>query len=144
MRVVKRFIGFPHGFRKSADKIGVLYAATRLDPGGHVHAPGPYGGDSLPDVLGGESAGDLSDVPLEHLADRGSDSFAKDMMISILQNSEAEVHDIDTALAKLDGGTYGACETCGGQIGMGRLKALPFARLCIECKQVEESEAQEA
>ncbi len=93
---------------------------------------------------GGESVGELSDVPLEHLADRGSDSFAKDLMISILQNSEAEVHDIDTALAKLDGGTYGACETCAGQIGMSRLKALPFARLCIGCKQVEESEAQEA
>jgi RNA polymerase-binding transcription factor DksA len=93
---------------------------------------------------GGESVGELSDAPLEHLADRGSESFAKDLMISILQNSEAEVHDIDTALVKLDGGTYGACETCAGQIAMGRLKALPFARLCIECKQAEESKAQEA
>ena len=93
---------------------------------------------------GGESASELSDVPLEHLADRGSDSFARDLMISILQNSEAEIHDIDTALAKLDAGTYGACDTCGSQIGITRLKALPFARLCIDCKQAEESEARKA
>ena len=88
---------------------------------------------------GGEGASELSDLPLEHLADRGSDNFAKDLMIGILQNSEAELCDIDAALAKIVAGTYGNCESCGRDIGRGRLKALPFARLCIECKQAEES-----
>ena len=90
---------------------------------------------------GTESSPELSDVPLEHLADRGSDNFAKDLIIGILQNSEAELCDIDLALAKIDAGTYGTCEGCGSRISKGRLKALPFARLCIECKQADEGRA---
>jgi RNA polymerase-binding protein DksA len=90
---------------------------------------------------GSEAAAELSDVPVEHLADRGTENFARDMMISILQNSEAEIHDIDTALDKIDAGTFGKCESCGGAIPRVRLKALPFARLCIECKQSQESQA---
>jgi len=93
---------------------------------------------------GGETFSELSDTPLEHLADRGSDNFAKDLMISVLQNSEAEICDIDAALAKLDAGTYGVCENCNSGISKSRLKALPFARLCIECKQAEERQATKA
>jgi RNA polymerase-binding transcription factor DksA len=80
-------------------------------------------------------------MPLEHLADRGSDNFARDLMIGILQGSEAELCDIDAALAKIDAGTYGMCESCHVDISKGRLKALPFARLCIKCKQAEERQA---
>ena len=89
---------------------------------------------------GGASSGDLSDLLLEHLADHGSDNFAKDLMIGILQNSDTELCDIDAALAKIRTGTYGLCENCAGPVGKGRLGVLPFARLCIECKQAEESQ----
>lgn len=90
---------------------------------------------------GGETVSELSDLPLEHLADRGSENFAKDMMIGILQNSEAEICEIDAALRKIEAGTYGSCENCKADIGKARLKALPYARLCIQCKQAEESTA---
>jgi DnaK suppressor protein len=43
------------------------------------------------------------------------------------------LRDIDDALAKLDAGTYGRCERCGGEIGAARLEAMPAARLCITC-----------
>ncbi len=89
----------------------------------------------------GGDGGNLSDMPLEHLADRGSDTFVRDLMIGVLESSEAEVCDIDSALEKIDAGTYGACETCNVNIARARLKALPFARLCIQCKQVEEQQA---
>jgi len=89
------------------------------------------------------AAAELSDTPLEHLADRGSDNFARDLMISILQNSEAEICDIDAALERIDAGTYGICEGCNKKIPNSRLKALPFARLCIECKEKEEHLAAE-
>jgi len=90
---------------------------------------------------GSGTKAELSDMPLEHLADRGSDNFARDLMIGILQGSEAELCDIDAALAKIDAGTYGMCESCHAEISKGRLKALPFARLCIKCKQAEERQA---
>lgn len=89
----------------------------------------------------GRNANELSDMPMEHLADRASDNFTKDLLIGILQNSEAEIVDIDIALEKIENGTYGQCEECDGEIKIQRLKALPFARQCIECKQALEQQA---
>ena len=40
---------------------------------------------------------------------------------------------ITRALAKLDEGTYGTCDACGGPIAPGRLAAAPESALCIEC-----------
>jgi len=89
----------------------------------------------------GEAADELSDVPAEHMAERASDSFFRDLMIRILQNSDAELCDVNLALQKIDGGTYGLCENCSGKISKKRLKALPFARLCIGCQQEAEQQA---
>ncbi len=41
--------------------------------------------------------------------------------------------DIDDALAKIEAGTYGRCESCGNEISSARLEAMPTARLCIVC-----------
>ena len=46
----------------------------------------------------------------------------------------AAVEDIDKALAKMDAGTYGICERCGQPIPKERLRALPYAALCVACK----------
>lgn len=92
---------------------------------------------------GGDGPEDLSEVTAEHMAERGTDNFAQDLMIRILQDCDAEVCDINLALEKIDDGTYGLCEECSGRISRKRLKALPFARLCIECKQAEERSSQE-
>ena len=89
--------------------------------------------------VGGETLNELPDLPMEQLADQGSDNFAKDLMIGILQNSEAEVCEIDAALQKIESGVYGVCEGCKSPIDRARLAALPFARLCMKCKQAEES-----
>jgi DnaK suppressor protein len=43
------------------------------------------------------------------------------------------LREIEDALAKFDAGTYGQCESCGGEIGADRLEAIPTARLCITC-----------
>ena len=43
------------------------------------------------------------------------------------------LRDVEDALAKVDGGTYGLCESCGGAIPPARLEAKPAARLCIAC-----------
>jgi len=45
---------------------------------------------------------------------------------------------IDKALAKIDEGSYGLCDRCGKPIEKARIKALPYANLCIEDKQAEE------
>ncbi|MEF2976016.1 TraR/DksA family transcriptional regulator [Subtercola sp. YIM 133946] len=43
---------------------------------------------------------------------------------------------IDRALQRVDDGTYGQCVRCGRPIGFGRLDALPWAELCIECARL--------
>ena len=44
------------------------------------------------------------------------------------------MEDIDKALVKIDAGTYGICERCGQPIPKERLRALPYAALCVACK----------
>ncbi len=76
--------------------------------------------------------------------DRGSISFGKRIgegtAMAVDRLSQVAVHDklqltmadVERALAKLDEGTYGVCDACGGAIGDGRLEALPWATLCVE------------
>lgn len=47
---------------------------------------------------------------------------------------------IDEALARIEEGTYGICESCGNPIGLKRLEARPVTTLCIECKTMQEEE----
>lgn len=47
---------------------------------------------------------------------------------------------IDEAISRIDGGTYGVCESCGGPISVKRLEARPVTTLCIECKTRQEEE----
>ena len=45
----------------------------------------------------------------------------------------ASIKDIDKALAKIDAGTYGICDSCGEPIPTARLEALPASSLCVAC-----------
>jgi DnaK suppressor protein len=54
--------------------------------------------------------------------------------LALSAQAMAAVEDIDRALAKIDAGTYGICERCGKPIPKERLKALPYAALCVACK----------
>jgi DnaK suppressor protein len=47
---------------------------------------------------------------------------------------------IDEAISRIDGGTYGVCESCSGEISVKRLEARPVTTLCIECKTRQEEE----
>ncbi len=42
--------------------------------------------------------------------------------------------DVDAAVARLEAGTYGRCQSCGESIGEARLEAMPDAALCVSCK----------
>lgn len=85
------------------------------------------------------ACGDLSNVPI-HMADIGTDNYDRDLMIDLIQNGEGEVRNIDTALEKIEEGTFGVCEVCQKKINKTRLVALPHAKLCIECQRKEEIE----
>jgi RNA polymerase-binding protein DksA len=83
-----------------------------------------------------ESSGDLTGD--EEYADAGSATFERELDLSLVNNVADLVERIDKALAKIDEGTYGLCDRCGRPIEKARLRALPYANLCLADKQAEE------
>ena len=74
----------------------------------------------------------------EEYADAGSATFEREKDLSLVNNLRDLMEKIDKALAKMDEGTYGLCDRCGKPIEKARLKALPYANLCLKDKQAEE------
>lgn len=80
--------------------------------------------------------GDLTDTNAHatHQADRGTDSFDREISLNLACGRQEELVLIREALRRLDEGTYGICDICGMPIGRARLKAKPYARMCVNCK----------
>jgi len=70
--------------------------------------------------------------------DQAIASLEREDMSMHLQAEISELHEIQDALKRIEQGEYGRCESCGKSIGAPRLAALPFATLCLKCKQEEE------
>jgi RNA polymerase-binding protein DksA len=68
-------------------------------------------------------------------SDRSHSTEERSRVISVVRALRSNLHDVDLAIAKIDAGTYGACERCGNPIGAERLEAIPWALLCIDCKR---------
>jgi DnaK suppressor protein len=73
-----------------------------------------------------------------HLADSASETLDRELEVSLEDNAEQLLGHIDEALGRIEAGTYGSCDRCGGAIDAARLEALPYATRCIECKRAEE------
>lgn len=86
---------------------------------------------------GTDAAGDLSTLP-QHLADLGTDSHEQDISLGLMENETDELHEIQEAFERIKDGSFGLCETCRKKIPKERLKAIPYARLCVACKKKEE------
>ena len=70
----------------------------------------------------------------EESGEGGTMNVDRERDLALSAQARAAVEEIDHALAKIHEGTYGTCENCGQPIPKARLKALPFARLCVACK----------
>ncbi|HEX8927364.1 MAG TPA: TraR/DksA C4-type zinc finger protein [Actinomycetota bacterium] len=86
------------------------------------------------------SVGELADYD-QHPGDIGTEVFEHEKNVSILEQVNAQLGDIDAAFGRLDKGTYGTCEACGRPIEPARLEERPFARFCLEDQQRVEREA---
>jgi DnaK suppressor protein len=74
----------------------------------------------------------------EEYADAGTNTFEREKDLSLVNNLRDLMDRIDKALAKIEDGTSGLCDRCGKPIEKLRLKALPYANLCLKDKQAEE------
>ncbi len=81
-----------------------------------------------------ESSGDLSSMPI-HMADLGSDNFEQEFTLSLMETEEDTLAAIEASLERIEDGTYGQCDECGGVISKARLNAIPYTPMCIRCAQ---------
>ena len=71
-------------------------------------------------------------------ADAGVKTFEREHEFVMTSNARNLLEQTEKALARIDAGSYGVCESCGQPIGKARLIAFPRAVLCVTCKQREE------
>jgi len=86
--------------------------------------------DDLKDLRNQKSATSTGDV-----ADAAFEAGSDEMASQLAELDSREITQIERALARLKQGTYGLCESCSGKIPVGRLNALPYTTLCIECQR---------
>ncbi len=75
----------------------------------------------------GDSDDGPSDAAIETL-DRGTE-------FALEENLRTMLEEIDAASEKIEKGTYGVCDNCGGDIKMARLERIPSATMCVECQE---------
>ena len=84
------------------------------------------------EAMKSKEASNLSSMPI-HMADIGSENFDQEFTLSLLENEEKVLTEIDHALGRIRSGNFGVCEECGDEIVKERLKAIPYVRHCVEC-----------
>ena len=84
-----------------------------------------------------EATGDLSAYSL-HMADVATDNYDREFSLGLADNEQKILHRINEALDKIEEKTFGLCEVCNKKISKVRLKAVPFAELCVPCQEKQE------
>ncbi len=74
----------------------------------------------------------------DDLVDVATETFEREKGLALESSVQGLLEMVEEALQKIRKGTYGICEGCGQQIDANRLRAIPYARLCIRCKEREE------
>jgi len=104
--------------------------------------------DSLVDSMSGMTRDTIRNAPEgseasgsgQHQGDAGSDAYDRDFALSVLAKEQDALYEIEQALRRIKGGTYGNCEISERKIPTARLEAIPFARLTVECQAQWEKE----
>ncbi|MDD5292208.1 MAG: TraR/DksA family transcriptional regulator [Candidatus Omnitrophica bacterium] len=86
-----------------------------------------------------EASGDISGYTL-HMADVATDNYDREFSLGLAGNERDVLHMIDYALDKIKDGSFGFCEECNKPITKTRLKAVPYAKLCIKCQEAKEKQ----
>jgi RNA polymerase-binding protein DksA len=95
------------------------------------------------DYLHDESSRSMADDKQEiqsdnHPGDVATITHDREIGYTLEENEERVLAAIDSALKRIDEGTFGSCRSCGQPIAVERLEALPYTTQCIDCKRKEE------
>lgn len=84
-----------------------------------------------------DAAGDISGYTY-HMADVATDTYDREFSLGLASSERQALYELDDALKRIDDGTFGICESCKCLIAKSRLKAVPYARLCVKCQEKKE------
>lgn len=79
----------------------------------------------------------MANVQSPDAAEFAARTVEQDLAVATVDLRRAMLKEIERALKRIVSGTYGTCEACGEQISAGRLKALPWARYCVTCQELQ-------
>jgi DnaK suppressor protein len=86
----------------------------------------------------GIEGSDSNAMPI-HMAELGSDNFEQEFTLGLMEVDGDTLDLIDGALERINGGEYGKCIQCDGQIAKARLNAIPYTPVCIKCAERQEN-----
>ena len=84
-----------------------------------------------------EASGDISGYSY-HMADVATDTYDRDFSLGLVSSEREILYELSDALKKIEEGTFGVCEDCKVSIAKTRLRAVPYARLCVKCQEKRE------
>jgi RNA polymerase-binding protein DksA len=79
--------------------------------------------------------------PFGKREEEATESLELERRLALERQIREQLADVEAALTKFDEGTYGICEGCGQPIAPERLEALPQAKLCVACKELQAKNA---
>ncbi len=70
---------------------------------------------------------------IQDIGDEASNIYNKQILMSLNESERLRLQEVDEALDRIENGTYGICEECGGPISLKRLEVRPVAKYCVPC-----------
>jgi DnaK suppressor protein len=80
-----------------------------------------------------ESSKEVGQDGIQDIGDEAANIYNKQILLSLNENERMRLKEVDEALDRIENGTYGICEECGGAIGLKRLEVRPVAKYCVPC-----------
>jgi DnaK suppressor protein len=84
-----------------------------------------------------DASGDISGYSF-HMADVATDNYDREFSLGLASHDRQFLYELEDALKKIEDGTFGLCEECKAVLTKARLKALPYARYCLDCQKKKE------
>ena len=81
-----------------------------------------------------ESSKEMGQDGIQDIGDEAANIYNKQVLLSLSENERMRLQEVDESLDRIENGTYGICEECGGPISLKRLEVRPVAKYCVPCK----------
>jgi len=80
-----------------------------------------------------ESSKEMGQDGIQDIGDEAANIYNKQILLSLNENERLRIKEVDESLDRIENGTYGICEECGGPISLKRLEVRPVAKYCVPC-----------